>query len=409
MIIDKKLLQRVGIINILGFFSLYIASFYPFDDLISRNRIHFGSDFLCFYTAGYFALNNVTSLYSIVDFTQFARELFPSITEGIVLPFRYPPHIALLFSGFSQLPYAYAVICYFAISLMCLVSGALLVITAAKIPNNLKQSEVLLFFLGAPVVLEGLLIGQLTSLIVLFTGISVYFFSHRRYLLAGFFLGLLLIKPNLLLPFVFGCIVIAPQTLITITASYVLTMLCANSFLGLDPIIAYFQELFSLATTQWQIPAPKEKIQSLSAYLEFFISTAHAKLLLLGVGLCFTFVCAIKTRKYRNHNNALGALLLLSVFCNGYLPIYDISLALLGLLMLSNNQQFSSCLRKYPTMRSMGVLLLYFGPHVSQYCFPLLGIQIFPILLIVFVFIFFTFANREKEISIDFLSGEKDI
>jgi len=157
-----------------------------------------GGDYPAFYAAGRIvAAGEAENLYSLATQRDYQRPLIGAASG--VLPFAYPPPLAIVYAPLSQLPFAasYAVhtlLMAAALALACALIGRLY-------PRLIARPE-LLFFLaltGYPI-LRSVMGAQNTALSLLLIVLVWYKVLHNRHYQAGVFLGLLFFKPQFALP-----------------------------------------------------------------------------------------------------------------------------------------------------------------------------------------------------------------
>lgn len=155
-------------------------------------------DFVAFYSAGrMIADGEVGQLYSGRRQLEYQEELIGE--SGVLIPFLYPPHFALLYTPLSKLPFraAYAVQTF-----AMLAALALACVLIQRLYPKLIGSSYLLFFVALTVhpILRSIMGGQNTALSILLITLCWFSVVHKKHYLAGIYLGLLFYKPQFAMP-----------------------------------------------------------------------------------------------------------------------------------------------------------------------------------------------------------------
>src|SRR5690606_12897091 len=96
-------------------------------DLLDRQGTPLGGDYVMFYLGGQIAADAPQLLYDQAEHCHRLRQQFPTLDDGDLLPYRYPPYVAAAFAPLSRLPFAVSFATFFAISLSLWLTGLLLV------------------------------------------------------------------------------------------------------------------------------------------------------------------------------------------------------------------------------------------------------------------------------------------
>ena len=81
---------------------------------------------------------------------------------------------------------------------------------------------------------------------------------------------------------------------------------------------------------------------------------------------------------------SLGLLIVCNSLFNPYTPIYDLILLMIGGICLTEGLSSQGRVASLsPNACLVAVATLYFGPHLSQSLAPVLGVQLFPLILLV--------------------------
>src|SRR5688572_8336785 len=110
------------------FLLLWVASFYPYNDWLDSQGTPLGGDYVMFYLGGQIVADgHAERLYDQQEHCQRLRQLFPSLGDGDLLPYRYPPYVAAAFTPLAQLPFAWSFALFAMISTALWVSSLLLI------------------------------------------------------------------------------------------------------------------------------------------------------------------------------------------------------------------------------------------------------------------------------------------
>lgn len=373
----------------------WAAWFYPFDDLLDRSGTPLGGDFVMLYVAGQsFGSAGTSSLYDEALNQQAAYGLFPEMEPGQSWPYRYPPTVAVCMAPLARLPFraAFSVFCNLQFLLL-----ALAIYWLHKYSELLRQQPRWIWaIIGAPLILEVVIGGQASLLVLALVSAFGVQLRNRRYAIAGMLLALALYKPNVLALFTVGCLVAQPRLvkgfLITVVAGGLITYLAV----GLDEVMAYGALGTQLATSAWTLESPAEKVQGLAPFFQA-VFPAHGKALCLAAGLTCTLATAIAWRRTRiGPNSALAILLALNALLNPYVPIYDLVLLIPGVLFAVEAVRCGELPSVGPWRFQSLAVLLFAGPHVSQSLSHWIGLQFFPVTLLICTFWFMVQADRSS-------------
>lgn len=163
------------------------------------------ADFSNFYTAGKIVrAGQCGRLYDLAWQTQVQSEFSEAAAlRNRALPYMRPPFEALLFWPLSYLPFARAYL------LWVLLSVVLVGVTAGYLRSQISGLRAIPWWLYYPAyfsfypVVYGFILGQDSALLLLLFGLMLVQWLNGRDFLAGCFLGLALIKFQLVLPLVF--------------------------------------------------------------------------------------------------------------------------------------------------------------------------------------------------------------
>jgi len=372
----------------------WLLWFTPFDDLLDRSGTPLGGDFVMLYVAGQVVASGQSQeLYDDQLNQRRSNALFPGMDPTYTWPFRYPPTVAAVMAPFSRLPFTTAWAMFMALQVGLLLS------VVGWMGRNLKSLQAQSYWLwgvaGCPVVIETIVGGQ-SSLIALACVVgTVHFMQLRRFVLAGAILALACYKPNVLALFMVGCVIAHPRLLRGLIPTALMGVVVAISSCGVERLGQYLSLTIELASTTWTLETPMAKVQGLAPFFQA-AWPAHGKLLCLLLGLLASVCIAVHWRRKRvDERLALGLLLAINALFNPYVPIYDLVLLIAALALGAEASwsavgvdSVSAAARSTTTLavspRDFQWLAgwLFIGPHLSQGLVPLLGWQVFPIVLV---------------------------
>jgi hypothetical protein len=159
------------------------------------------SDFSVFWAASHVLLHGESwQAYDYAAFTAIERALFGNRPEFTLLPWLYPPTFLLLVSPLSLLPLGLA---YAATAIAGIVAYAFAALRVSALGATPIGRDIgALALVASPGVFVTVLYGQNALLTAAFAALAIYWID-RKPLLAGLFIGLLAIKPQLALVFPF--------------------------------------------------------------------------------------------------------------------------------------------------------------------------------------------------------------
>jgi hypothetical protein len=362
---------------------LWVVSFWPFDDRVAANGAPFFADFGQFHVAGEkVGQGDFATLYDNADNQRRIVQTLPELPADFALPFRYPPHVAILFAPLGHLSYVGAATLFSLVSLAFLLATAVLLrreFTCLQHPTSLAYFAMALSF---PLVLETWIGGQLSTFGLAIVAVAITLFRHQRPFSAGLALGLLCYKPNVALLFGLGCCLRYPKSIpgVLLTGASVLGLTVA--VVGLDPVSDYISVATSLASGPWDLATPTWKVHGLGPWLNI-VWPGHGNQASLSLGVA-TLIAWVVVWRRRQVDNTIGfaGLLVINGLFGVYTPIYD--LLLLGLAWVCVAEWSASHAPDFGETRPaiIATYLLWFGPHLSQLTAMEIGFQPFAILAV---------------------------
>ena len=161
-------------------------------------------DFLAMYSAGYMYRHDLLNLYNFQALAQVEQQIFaPTPMQGGANIFSYPPYVAMLYSPFTHLEYAWAFILWVILSIGAALGAAYLLqrwLVAPQLDRlGLTASQMVVLVMSfAPVVL-GIFLGQNNTLTLLLISLVLVLLLKGHPFWAGLAAGLLVYKPHFLI------------------------------------------------------------------------------------------------------------------------------------------------------------------------------------------------------------------
>lgn len=188
----KKILHVINIgilVSCIGFLGISIW-----------NKYYWRADFTAFYTGGAIVRDSHGSqLFDLELQTKYQKDILKgrSFIDG-VLPFNYPPYVAILFVPFSHLSLttAYYLWLFFQIILIGILIKSLIIISGSWEP--IERNYLIVASLAMSYLLVTLLLGAFSLLMLI--GIFQFYlsFKYGHYIKAGLWLSILALKPQIL-------------------------------------------------------------------------------------------------------------------------------------------------------------------------------------------------------------------
>lgn len=365
----------------------WIAWQYPFTDALDRSGTPMGGDFPMFYLSGKAVWEHRTAdLYNLQANHHDLHQLFPGLASQSVLPYRYPPFVAMLLSPLAALPYGVALVVWISFQIGCGIAAFAIARRELGVLRSEWKQSLLIMSLGFPLVWEAILGGQASLLAVLIVVASEVLLRKKHWFWAGVILGLAAYKPPVLLFVGLAQVIRAPRLLTGIFASVLLLLGTSVCVCGQQTLKDYINVTLQLSgSSPWNVPTPIEKVHGLVEIANWFSPRLGKWCVVLGgfaasisVALWLrrtsqaeqTAQNAIATQAYADLGLAL--LLLIQLIANPYLPIYDLVL-LLPVIWFGGNALWNAYGKPSATnIRWLGPVLmaLVMGAHLSQAICP---------------------------------------
>jgi len=373
---DRELRARLRFILIaltVVFTIGWIAWFYPFDDLFDRSGMQLGGDFPVFYVQACFAAEGRWK--DLYDFDAQGREMrrfLPGMSEKKFLPALYPPWTAALLRPLALSPYAWAYAVFFATSLLLLALTVWSWTTAFPLARGPWGGVVWLSAFGFPLILETLISGQATVLAVASFGIGAALLQRGKPRLAGMVLGFAAYKPNVLLLVLLGVTLRWPRSLLGMMFTFAGLLALIWGTAGLESIREYLEVPSRPEAQSALANPPVAKFHGLAASTPFTRRTEYRA---FALALALAGLAAAYRSIRRNLCEPgvtpiyLAVLGMLQLIGNPYLPVYDLALLFPIAFLFLNGlaERYGPSVRGHVVFAHLGLALLFFGAHLSQW------------------------------------------
>ena len=324
-----------------------------------------GTDFVSFWTASRLSLmGHPNSAYDPIDLQAAERALFPTVVSGY-FAFLYPPTFLLLCLPLALLPYSAALAAWLATGLIALCAGLRRIL-----PQRWAMLPVFVF--------PGILVngghGQNGFVTASCLGWSMVLSSHRPFL-AGTFLGLLVIKPHLLLA--------APVVLLA-ARRWTVILGATTSGLGVGVV-----SWIALGSSAWWgffniSPLARATLEEFEPWKMQSVFAA-TRLLHGGLDLAYLLQCGVTIivwiflvliAMHRPGTRAEGALLVVAtLLCTPYLLDYDLVCLAIPIAWVTAEAQRTS----WRAGEKIVLLAAYILPLVARPLAMTIGVPIAPL------------------------------
>jgi hypothetical protein len=290
-----------------------------------------GGDFPAFYASGRIVTTvGFNGLYDLANQIESQKDLFPD-RKGF-MPFPYPPFVALAYAPLSLLPYRIA----YVLNLVFNISAFFVAFVCLK--KEIQGLEE--FFLPAFALsltfypfLKATLNGQNSAITLMLFALIWRFTTKNRQYLAGFFMGLLLYKPQFAIPLI-GLFFLSGRFKIffsgVVTGSLIIVV--SIFFAGFQPYEQWYNFL------KWFVPADAivngYNAISWIGFLDAVFGTENRMGFILGYACCFATVVIISYvwnvgRAQSDFNSQMGFAAVSLVLIPPHLMFYDAGLIVL--------------------------------------------------------------------------------
>jgi hypothetical protein len=355
---------------------------------------YLGADFGAFYIAGrIYNTHAPDRIYDAGLHHHLYHEQFPDAPPDSHLPYLNAPFFILPFTVLSRLPYEWAYFLWLALSVVLYVGGFCLIWrTLNGIPRDAWLFAFLLSLSFMPFLVECLAGGQTSA--VGFFCLALAIFGERRghHILSGVALSLCTYKPTLL-------VLILPMLVITrryltvfgFVAGCGLLTLISLLLVGWQGFLSYINTLLSYTSAtsaasglrNWKYVDINSFFRLLLGDYPFLRWTLTGAVSVIALTLLFR-VWWKADRKQPSVQSFVWALTLTwTLVLNLYLGIYDTTLAVLSVLLMTDVFYCQGDGNRLPLSRAykLILLLLYLVPWITQPIARLSGIQLYTLVL----------------------------
>lgn len=305
--------------------------------LRDRNGNLKGTDFLHFYTLGWLAIEHRgEALYDMNAQATFAAQRVPAAAGIRYLPL-YPPQVSLLFAPLAHLPYANA------LALWWIVSG---VIYAAccyciwRLCPDLRahRSTVALLAAAFPGFFHLIAWGQTSALALVCFTISFLCLRRGREFAAGLALGLLIVKPQLLVVAAIVFLSLGAWRLIAGAAlSALVELLIGVLYYGFQPLLTWIHTLLNVRHVANALEPRPYQTHCLRTFWSMLIPWTSLHLALYAITAIVVLFWTVQTwRRSREWELRFSLLLLATVLVSPHLTVYDLVILVPAFLFLAD-------------------------------------------------------------------------
>lgn len=330
------------------------------------------SDFVAYYGgARLVALGHSSSLYNFTVLGRFEAALVhPLHVRDGVLPFIYPPYLAVTLAPLAALSYNAA---YFAwLVLNCCLVG--IVLYALCRYAGLRGRAAALFWVASlsflPVFV-GVVQGQTSPLLLALTTLAVLALVGGHEGIAGAALAVALVKPPYVVPFLLVLLVRRRwRALLAFAAVAGLLTAVPTMLIGLSSDRAYLQTLVRATGWHNQFGYGAQWNQSLSGFTELLIPGRAATLVALVTGVAFLCLLGWSAHRSARIDEALALAALVALLISPHVLIHDLSLLVLPVAVALKSRPLHG-----PTLAAIlvaGYLALLAGLRIA----PVLHLQL---------------------------------
>jgi len=348
-----------------GMLAIHLAMAWIVKDQIAEGR----PDFLIYYCEGrIFRSTQPPQLYNESLQAKLQYETAASgWTPPQVKPYMHPPFEVLLFVPFSLLPFTSAYLLWTVFNLVFLGVCIFLLKRAFRSKTSLVWGilAALAFF---PVFLT-ILEGQDTCFVLLAYSAALVALRKKCDLSAGACLGLGLVRPHLILPFVFvGMLRGKWRLFVGFATSCAAASLLSITVAGWHGFLHYPRYIWSLEHTRSTLVIPPQYIPNLRGFIDYFFRNLDGPRVLLSINVLLSLLAlmwasrkwATAERKQQFSSLGFSLALLVASLVSYHEFIYDFTVLLIPILALVHGPQRSTTGTRW-----------YFLPAVVLFLTPL--------------------------------------
>jgi hypothetical protein len=338
---------RVAAACWLAIFATVLAAFFFAYFLGSTNKAlrPLGGDFPEFFAIGSLLRDFGTNRLYDLDFQdRVLHEVVPFLRSDELLPFAYPPFVAVPFVPLSLLPYPASLAMWLLISGAAYAGAIAITLRAVPALSCIEQLTVWLVALSfEPFAFECLVGGQLSTVGCLGMAAAVVLQRSERHFAAGLALSTLFYKPTLLVLALPMLVIVKEWRMLAgVFGGFACIAATSVATLGLKTNLDFLGVLTTYARAGGSAAGSFStmKYVDLAAFLKLLgLPPGLVRPLTLTLILPAVAALAVAWRRaYRSTSQvardlALAALLCLTSLCNVYGPIYDVLLCVPGLIL----------------------------------------------------------------------------
>jgi hypothetical protein len=333
-------LKWYSIAVLFGIFSaLVIVLFSGTGPRILSGRL--GGDFPVFYAAGRIAANSgFNQLYDLDLQIESQKDLYPD--QKSFMPFPYPPYVALAFVPLSFIPYRIAFVIYLLVNMIAFYMAF---VSLKKIIPGLDKFFLPVFTLSLTFYpfMKATLNGQLTAITFMLFALVWRLTIEGRPYSAGFYMGLLLYKPQFAIPLI-GVFMLSGRLKIASSAIVTACLVIAISLFvtGIQPYVQWYHFLkwFALVVSDTN----GHNAVSWIGFLDAVFGTENSITFIIGYACCFatvlviSYIWAVGGSK-SDLNAQMGLAAVSFILIPPYMLFYDAGLIVLTYAVIIANIQ----------------------------------------------------------------------
>ncbi len=370
-----------------------------------------GADFPAFYVAGKIINEHgAARLYDRALQWRIYHELFPREDSEAMLPYLNAPFFALPFPLLARLPYAWAYLGWFVITLGLYLAGFTLLWRALEegLPATAYRTALIVALSFMPFLVECVAGGQTSAVGFFALALAVVLERRGQWFWSGAMLALLLYKPTLLV--LLGPMVLLTRrwrTLAGMAAGGAGLLALSALTLSLEVTRGWFQTLLGFAQLSTSGAAGAASGLRIWKYVDvnafaraWWGGNAPLRWLTVGVAVAAFLPPLVKawwprgahTMESREADWALA--IAWTPVLNVYLGIYDVTLLVVSAVLLAAWQLRQGGLR---VETKVLFLLLYVTPWIAQPVAKATGLQVLTVLLAAFGLYVLRWRQAEQE------------
>jgi hypothetical protein len=361
--------RMLGALFLGGMLSIHIAIFWLVRGQIAEAR----PDFVIYYTeARIFHSSQPASLYDEATEGSIQRQVAaPGWTPRQVKPYMHPPFEILLFAPLGSLSFVGAYAVWGAINLLLLLICVLLLRRTFLLVREFNPALCLSVLLSFFPIFLTILEGQDTLFVLLAYICSLRALRRNADLSAGAWLGLGLVRPHLVLPFVF---ILALRRKWTFLGGFALSMAGAAALsilvVGWQGALRYPRYIWSLEGSRSELVIPAQYIPNLRGLVEYFAGRLLSPTLLVVLTVLASVLLAIwAASKWASVPGGSGPVsdvpfciaLVAASLMSYHEFIYDFSILMLPIVVTVNAaERLTDAM--FGVWRLLPILLLFLSP-----------------------------------------------